>query len=187
MEQQIAHEQDRVDGSLLAPGERPSLFPSWYAVSVRPRYEKLVSRYLDQRGLHHFLPTFRTVRRWKDRRKELNMVLFPGYVFVNIDALDHVGVLQAPGVLRFMTFQGHLAALPTSEIRALALSYSAGLHPQPHPYLRAGAKVRVTRGPLSGAEGVVIRRKERFRLVLSIHLIMRSVMLDIDEADVEAL
>ncbi|MGB9071636.1 MAG: UpxY family transcription antiterminator [Terriglobales bacterium] len=163
----------------LLPVER------WYAVSVRPRHERLVTRHLEHQGLNYFLPVYRSVRRWKDRRKELDMVLFPGYVFVNLNLRDRLDVLRAPGVLRFVTFQGQPAAVPDSEIRALESSMFAGLRPQPHPYLRQGRKVRVKRGPLVDAEGIMIRRKEGFRLVLSIELIMRSVMLEVDEADVE--
>lgn len=165
----------------LLPVER------WFAVSVRPRYEKLATRHLERLGVNCFLPVYRSVRRWKDRRKELDMALFPGYVFVNMNARDRLGVLRAPGVLRFVTFQGQPAAVPDSEIRALESSAFAGLRPQPHPYLRQGKKVRVKSGPLVDVEGIMIRRKEGFRLVLSIELISRSVMLEVDEADVEPL
>ena len=159
----------------------------WYAVSVRPRHEKFVARHLECRGLNYFLPVYRSVRCWKDRRKELDVSLFPGYVFVNLNLRDRLGVLRAPGVVQFVLFQGQPAAIPESEIRALESSQSAGLELQPHPYLRQGARVRVKRGPLMGAEGIMIRRKQRFRLVLSIDLIKRSVMFEVDEADVEPL
>ena len=115
------------------------------------------------------------------------MALFPGYVFVNLNARDRLGVLRAPGVLRFVTFQGQPAAVPESEIRALESSLSAGLRPQPHPYLRQGKRVRVKSGPLMDTEGIMVRRKEGFRLVLSVDLVMRSVMLEVDEGDVEPL
>jgi len=174
-------------GEALAPTEKPLGVERWYAVAVRPRHEKVVTRHLEHQGVNCFLPLYRSVRRWKDRRKELDMALFPGYVFVNLDLRGRLGVLRAPGVVRFVTFQGQPAAVPDSEIHALESSLSAGLRPQPHPYLRQGRKVRVKRGPLVGAEGIMIRRKERFRLVLSIDLIMRSVMLEVDEADVEPL
>jgi transcription elongation factor/antiterminator RfaH len=176
-----------VPGEALASTEKLLPVERWYAVSVRPRHEKLVARHLEHQGLNCFLPVYRSVRRWKDRRKELDMALFPGYVFVNLNARDRSGVLRAPGVLRFVTFQGQPAAVPDSEIRALESSMSAGLRPQPHPYLHKGRRVRVKRGPLVGAEGIMIRRKDRFRLVLSIDLIMRSVMFEVDEADVEPL
>jgi transcription antitermination factor NusG len=168
-------------------GNGPLLVERWYAISVRPRHEKLVKHHLECKGLTCFLPVYRSVRRWKDRRKELDMVLFHGYVFVCLNGGDRLSVLRAPGVLRFVTFQGQPAALPESEIRALRTSMSADLRPRPHPYLCRGRKVRVRGGPLLDAEGIMIRRKEGFRLVLSIELIMRSVMLEIDEADVEAL
>jgi len=178
-----------VAGEDSAASEKLAALDRWYAVSVRPRHEKVVTRHLDHQGLHCFLPVYRSVRRWKDRRKELDMALFPGYVFVNLNLnlRDRLGVLQAPGVLQFVTFQGQPAAVPDSDIRALESGLSAGLRPQPHPYLCQGRRVRVKRGPLVGAEGIMIRRKERFRLVLSIDLIMRSVMLEVDEADVEPL
>ena len=102
-----------------------------------------------------------------------------------MEAHARLGVLTAPGVMHFVTFQGRLAAIEDSEIRSLELGVAGGTGVQPHPYLREGRKVRVKRGPLMGAEGIVIRRKERFRLVLSIHLIMRSVMFEVDESEVE--
>ncbi|HLM81874.1 MAG TPA: UpxY family transcription antiterminator [Terriglobales bacterium] len=174
-----------IPGEALFFAER--LLPSmkWYAVSVRSRHEKLVTRHLEHQGLNHFLPVYRSVRRWKDRRQELDMALFPGYVFVNLNLRDRLRVLRAPGAVQFVTFQGQPAAIPDSEIRALESSLSAGLRLQPHPYLHQGARVRLKRGPLVGAEGIMIRRKERFRLVLSIDLIMRSVVFEVDEADVE--
>src|SRR6202050_1743950 len=167
--------------------ERPLPVQRWYAVSVRPRHENVVTRHLEHQGLNYFLPVYRSVRRWKDRRKELDMALFPGYVFGSLNLRDRLGVLRAPGVVQFVSFQGQPVALPDSEIRALESGLSAGLRPQPHPYLRQGKKVRVKSGPLVDAEGIMIRRKEGFRLVLSIDLLMRSVMLEVDEADVEPL
>ena len=176
-----------VPGDTLVSTEDILPIERWYAVSVRPRHEKLVTRHLEYQGLNYFLPVYRSVRRWKDRRKELDMALFPGYVFVNLNLRYRLGVLQAPGVVQFVTFQGQPAAVRDSEIRALESGMSAGLRPQPHPYLHQGRRVRIKRGPLVGAEGILIRRKERFRLVLSVDLIMRSVMFEVDEADVEPL
>jgi transcription antitermination factor NusG len=175
--------------AVLSGSRSEELLPvhHWYAVSVRPRHENVVTRHLENQGFNHFLPVYRSVRRWKDRRKELDMALFPGYVFVNLNLRDRLGVLRAPGVVQFVTFQGQPAAVPDCEIRALESSVSAGLGLQPHPYLRQGKKVRVKSGPLLNAEGIMIRRKEGFRLVLSIDLLMRSVMLEVDEADVEPL
>jgi transcription antitermination factor NusG len=165
----------------------PLTFEHWFAVSVRLRYERLVSRHLEQRGVNYLLPIYRSMRRWKDRRKQVETALFPGYIFVNIDSGMRSSVLTAPGVLRFVMFQGQPAPVADSDVRALEKSMTTGLGAQPHPYLRDGRRVRVKSGPLVGAEGIVIRRKERFRLVLSIDLIMRSVVVEVDESDVEPL
>jgi hypothetical protein len=86
-------------------------------------YEKLVTRHLEHQGLNHFLPVYRSVRRWKDRRKELDMALFPGYVFVKLKLGDRLRVLRAPGAVQFVTFRGQPAAIPDSEIRALESSH----------------------------------------------------------------
>ena len=156
----------------------------WYAVTVCPRHEKAVTAQLESRGMRCFLPVYRSIRKWKDRRKELDLALFPGYVFVNLNLRHRSTVLQARGVVRFVTFQGHPAPVQDTELQSLALGLKAGLRAEPHPYLRRGRRVRVVRGPLVNTEGILVRRKERFRLVLSVDLIMQSVMLEVDEADV---
>ncbi len=170
---------------LPAVAPRSTLAEQWYAVCVYPRHEKAVKSYLNRRGVNSFLPLYRSVRRWKDRQKELELVLFPGYVFVNLDVHDRLKVLESPSVVRFVTFQGRPASINENEVQSLAAGLEAGVKAEPHPYIREGKRVRVVRGPLAGMEGMMKRRKDRYRLVLSIDLIMRSVMLEVDEADVE--
>jgi transcription antitermination factor NusG len=179
-----------ITGGRVTPGEISSMtehlaLERWYALSVRVRHEKLVTRHLQYEGIHYFLPLYRSVRRWKDRRKELDLALFPGYLFVKVKRGDRMAVLRAPGVRQFVTAQGQPAVVAEAEIRALESSFAAGLNLHPHPYLCHGRRVRVTRGALIGTEGIMVRRKEGFRLVLSIALITRSVLLEVDEADVE--
>jgi len=166
-------------------GSREGQRADWYALYTCPRHEKRVAKQIDERRIPAFLPVYRTVRRWKDRRKELDLVLFPGYVFVQMTMRHRLQVLQLPGVVRLVTFNGRPAALPADEIDALRNRLSGFPGVQPHPYLRVGRKVRVRSGPLQGLEGILVRRKERCRIVLSINLIMRSVAVEVDEADVE--
>lgn len=136
--------------------------------------------------MQHFLPLYASVRRWKDRRVELDLPLFPGYVFVRMALGDRLRVQQVPGVARLVVFDGMPAPLPEQEIDALRASLATGVRAEPHPFLRAGQRVRVKRGVLAGMEGVLLRRKGSLRLVISIELIQRSVAVDADEADVEA-
>lgn len=159
----------------------------WYAACIRPRHEKSVARQLEERHIDHFLPLYRAVRRWKDRRKVLALALFPGYLFVHFNWKGKLDVLQLPGVLRFVTFNGSPAPLPASELDALRRGLCEGIYAESHPYLRAGRRVVVRHGPLAGAQGVLVRRKEHLRIVISIEAIMRSVAVEIDEADVRPL
>ena len=171
-------------GISIVPDGTP-LQVRWYATYVCSRHEKQVLSQLQERNVNCFLPLYRSVRRWKDRRKELELVLFPGYVFVRIDLKERLRVLQLPSVVRFVSFNGQPAALPDAEIEILTRGLASGIRAEPHPYLRVGQRVQIRYGPLAGAEGILLRRKDKLRVVLSIDLIMRSVAVEVDEADVE--
>src|SRR5579885_3530841 len=84
----------------------PASARAWYAAYTCSRHEKRIAQQLDERGISHFLPLYHSVRRWKDRKKELELVLFPGYVFVQLDLANRLQVLQLPGVVRFVSFNG---------------------------------------------------------------------------------
>lgn len=159
--------------------------PEWYAVYANVRHEKRVKEFLDARMLACYLPTYRSVRRWQDRRKEVELPLFPGYLFVKIAYRSRMQVLTAPGVVHIVSFDGKPAPICEDEIEILRQTLSRGKKCEPHPYLKVGRRVRVRSGPLSGVEGTLVRRKEGYRLIISIELIMRSVATEIDEADVE--
>jgi transcription antitermination factor NusG len=116
----------------------------------------------------------------------MDLVLFPGYIFVRIALENRLQVLNLPGALRFVSFNGQPAALPAEEIEALQRRLSGDVRIEPHPYLRKGRRVRVRSGAMQGLEGIVVRRKDRCRIIFSIDLIMRSVAVELDEADLEA-
>ena len=116
---------------------------------------------------------------------KLQLPLFPGYVFVRLPLRDRLKVLQVPGVARLVGFNGQPAALPDKEIEALRAGLGAQLRAEPHPYLTVGRRVRVKRGPLEGAEGILIRKKNAYRVVLSLDLIQRSASVEVDASDLE--
>src|SRR6266566_8789955 len=152
---------------------------AWYAAYTRARHEKHVSRQLQDRAIESFLPTYRSVRRWKDRRKEIELPLFPGYVFVRLASDDRIRVLQIPGVVRFVSFSGKPARLENGEIESLRNGVVNGIQAEPHPFLKVGQRVRVKHGPLAGTEGILLRKKDRLRLVISLDLIMRSIAAEV--------
>jgi len=162
-----------------------ALEPRWYAAYTCAHHEKRVREHLEQQSVESFLPMYETVHRWKDRRIRLRLPLFPGYLFVRMSMVDRLRVLHVPGVVRLVGFNGHPSALPDEEIDVLKEALVCGVRAEPHPFLTVGRRVQVKHGPFKGRQGILLRRKGNLRLVLSIDLIMRSVVIDVDAADVE--
>jgi len=156
----------------------------WYAVYTCANHEKRVAAELGAREVDHFLPLYRSARRWKDRRVQLELPLFPGYVFVRLALCDRLRVVEIRSVVRLVGFGGSPTALSDAEIDVMRSGLSHGLRIEPHPYLTIGQRVRLTTGPFAGLEGVLKRKKNGLRFVVSLELIERSIAIDIDAADV---
>jgi transcription antitermination factor NusG len=173
--------------SLLSAGERATSCSEfrWYAAHVRANHERRVAEQLAQRSVEFILPLYESVRQWKDRRIKLQLPLFPGYVLVRIELNGRLRVLQVPGVARFVGFNGQPAPLQDAEIDVLRGKLNGPVRAEPHPFLQIGRRVRVKRGPLEGFEGFLVRQKQKYRVVLSIDTIMRSIAAEVDLADVE--
>jgi transcription antitermination factor NusG len=169
----------------LSTREAPS--DPWYVTYTSPRHEKHVARQLEERGISSFLPLYKSTRRWKDRKKELELPLFPSYVFAQIQLERRVDLLRIPGVVSLVSFQGRPVPASLAEIETLQRGMGGSSVLRPHPYLKVGRKVRVQHGPMTGLEGIFVRWKDRVRIVVSITLIQRSVAVEVDEADVETI
>ena len=159
--------------------------PFWYAAYTSANHEKKAAAEISRRGVESFLPLYRAIRRWSDRRVELELPLFPGYVFVHLALRERLKVLQVPGVAKLVGYGGLPAALPDEQVNALRAGLVGQTLAEPHPYLVVGRGVLIVRGPLRGAKGILVRKKSVYRIVLSLDLIMRSVAVEVDAADVE--
>jgi transcription antitermination factor NusG len=159
--------------------------PRWYAAYTRSRHEKSVADILQRKQVETFLPLYETVRRWKNGDHRIQLPLFPGYAFVRIALRDRLHVLKVPGVARLVGFDGTPAPLDDEDIERLRGALSAGLRAAPHPYLTVGRRVRITAGPLAGREGILVRRKGAAHVVLSIDLIQRSILVDVEANSLE--
>jgi transcription antitermination factor NusG len=157
----------------------------WYAAHTSANHEKRVAEQLKLRLVDHFLPLYSSVRQWKDRQVQLELPLFAGYVFVRLALRDRLQVLEVPGAARLVGFSGSPVALPDEEIAALRRSVGCGVHAAPHPYLTVGRRVRILAGPLAGQEGILLRGKGNWRVVLSVQLIQRSIAVEVDTASLE--
>ena len=160
--------------------------PQWYAVYTCANHEKRVAAELQARAVENFLPLYPSVRRWKDRRVRLDFPLFPGYVFIHLALQNRLRVLEIPSVVRLVGFNGQPAALPNEEMEILRSGLRQNLLAEPHPLLTVGRRVRITGGPFAGLEGVLKRKKSGLRVVVTLELIQRSVAVDVDAADVQA-
>lgn len=152
---------------------------AWYALYTRHQHEKIAAESLSSRGFEVFLPLYEEIRKWSDRRKKLQLPLFPCYVFVRSTMDRRVDILVTSGVRGFVSFDGNPAPIPHSEMADLRRVVEAA-RVKPHPFLRYGDWVRVKSGPFEGLEGFLVRRKSEARLVLSVEMLEKSVAMEID-------
>src|SRR5688572_27123664 len=154
----------------------------WYALKVRPRFERSVVTHLRSRGYDPFLPTCVAKRQWSDRVKSLELPLFPGYLFCQFDLNSRLPILTTPGVNFIVGVGKAPQPIERQEIEAIRTIIGSGLHYEPFPYLTVGQRVRVEQGALVGLVGLVIDVKNSSRLIISINLLMRSVFTEIDRS-----
>ena len=158
-------------------------FP-WFAVWTRSRAEKAVHQQLERKGLEVFLPTITRWSRWKDRKKQIDWPLFPGYCFARFDERESLKVLSCAGVATIVSFDGKLAPIPDEELDGIRRLITSGLQYDPCPLIKEGDLVEVIHGPLRGVKGRLVRKGAHARLVLSVDMISRAVAVTVDAADI---
>jgi transcriptional antiterminator NusG len=159
--------------------------PAWYAIWTRSRHEQVVREQLERKGLEAFLPTITKWSRWKDRKKQIEWPLFPGYCFARFDGRDRLPVLKCTGVVNIVSFDGEIVAIPEHEIESIRRLVESDLQFDPCPLIREGMMVEVTHGPLKGVYGRLVRKGAHARLILSVDLIGQAVSVEVDAADVK--
>jgi transcription antitermination factor NusG len=159
----------------------------WYAVRTRSKFEVKVRTRLFDKGVDCYLPVLHETHRWKDRNKEIEVPVFPGYLFTRlVDSSEaRLAVLRTEGVVNILGQGERIEPVPEEEIESLRRLLAAKPRCLAHPFLQEGAWVRVKRGVLKNLEGLLVRVKNQTRLVLSITLLSQSVSTEIDAKDVE--
>ena len=157
----------------------------WYALQTKARHEKAVSNYLRMQGVEEFLPLYKSRREWSDRVRVVELPLFGGYVFCRLDPKSMVSVLNVPGVIHLLGYGAEPVPVPDGEISAIRRLLESELPATPCPYLKVGALVRIRSGAMQGLEGRLERVRNSCRLVLSVHLLQRSIALEVDPESVE--
>ena len=165
-----------VEGSSSAQGAGHK----WFALGVTSRHEKIVSQLLRHKGYDTFLPCYVRRHQYGRRTREFELPLFPGYLFCRLDPAARLPILTTPGVLRLIGAGRVPVAVEDDEILSLQKAVDAGVSMMPYPFWQTGQKGRVSFGPLAGIEGIVMNARHPVRLVLSVGLLQRSVLLEID-------
>lgn len=154
---------------------------AWFALTVKPRHEKVAAQDLRSKGLEDFLPLYHARRCWSDRVKSVELPLFPGYLFCRFESYkDRLKVLSTTSVISIISFGEELAPVEEAEIAAIQSLLRSGLPVEPWPFLRVGEPVRVESGPLTGLQGILSREKNVSRVVINVELLQRSVAVEID-------
>ena len=158
---------------------------SWYALYTRHQHEKMVDQVLTNKGFNTFLPLYATIHNWKDRTKALTLPLFPCYVFLKGGIDRRLHILTTPGIYGLVSSAGQPAVIPDTEIEAIRRVVESGAHVEAHPYLKCGNWVRVKCGPLTGIEGILVRKKNISRLVLSVEILGTAAAIEVAAFQVE--
>ena len=151
----------------------------WFALRVRSNCEKIVASSLKGKGYAQFLPLYRRSQR-SGPAKQIELPLFPGYVFSAFDVNHRLPILTIPGVVRVVGIGHTPAAIDREELLAIKRFVASGIAVEPWPFLKTGDFVLIDRGALSGLEGVLVQIKNGHRLVVSLSLLQRSVAVEID-------
>lgn len=153
---------------------------SWYAVHIKTNFEKVAATILQGKNLEVYLPSYRRPSRWSDRVKDVDCPLFPGYVFCRFDVNHRLPVLTTTGVLSVVGAGRTPASISDEELSAVRMIVESGLAASPWPFLRVGQRVVIRKGPLAGMEGILLGQRNKYRIVVSISLLQRSIAAEID-------
>jgi transcription antitermination factor NusG len=159
--------------------------PLWHAIYTRYQHEQIVALHLASRGFNVYFPRHAVVRQWRDRTKHLLQPLFPSYVFVQGGLDRQTQMLSAPGVFAIVGWGGRPASIPRAELDRVLRMVQGPLACEPHVFLRDGERIRMREGPLKGIEGILVRKKNVHRLVISLAILGRSAAVEVDLSSIE--
>lgn len=159
----------------------------WFALKVRVRGEPQVARMLRGRDYECLLPTYPDRRRYTDRLARVDIALFPGYMFCRFDPLRKLPILTTPGVEHIVSLARTPQPVPLAEIDAIQQLMESGALSKPWPYLKVGQQVRIAQGSLAGIEGLLVQERGKDRLIVSVHLLQRSVAVEVDRDSIRPL
>jgi transcription antitermination factor NusG len=158
---------------------------AWYAAYTKHQHEKSAQHILALKGFEVLLPLYRATHRWKDRNKEVQLPVFPCYLFLRANLERKTDILRTPGVFGLVESAGQATEVPDTDMDMVRRIASGAVKVEPHAYLKNGDYVRVTRGPLADVEGILVRVKNQYRVVLAVEMLQKAVAIEVDLSVVE--
>jgi len=177
-----------VNQVLSGEGNPDSSGSLWFAVQTWPRYEKKAAVELERKQLEVFLPLVASEHQWSDRRRVVELPLFPTYLFVRAPETfaSRIAVVRTSGVINFVGARNVGTPIPQSEIESVRTLLKRGIEFENHPYLKIGQRVRIREGSLDGVEGILVAKNNDLSLVVSILIIQRSLSIRVAGYRIEA-
>jgi transcription antitermination factor NusG len=152
---------------------------AWFALVIHQYKREQCEQMISRMGYEYFSPCLQTIKIWSDRRKRVDVPLFPGYIFCRFNPQKRLALLQIPGVLGIVSSGKQFLEVDANEIEAIRIAMASQLPVEPYPFFTPGQKVKVTQGPLRGVKGVLVRVKAETRLILSVAILNRSVSVEV--------
>ncbi len=155
----------------------------WYVLYVRSRHEKKVEDLLKENHLESFLPMVTTVRKWSDRRKIIEVPLFPSYVFVKINSsMDFHKALSMNGACTFIKFGNEFARVTEEEILKIKLCIGSDELTDiktSSKLFKVGETRMINSGSLSGIECEVLKVNNTNKIVVRINSLQQNIIASI--------
>jgi transcription antitermination factor NusG len=170
-----------------SPASSKTTYFPWFGVRTRSNHEKLTANALSGKGFDQYLPTYKSRKRWSDRIVETDRPLFPGYVFCRFDPKVRLPILTTAGVVAVVGFGNEPAPIDDDQIEAVQAVLRSGLNAEPCSYLSEGQRIRVKLGSLAGLEGLLLRKKSEWRMIVSVAMLQRAISVEIDRDWIEAI
>lgn len=164
-----------------SPGER-----EWFAVRVKPQHERTVAYALGRLGFERYVPLCRTMRRWAEGFKELDVPIFAGFVFCRMRREEVTAIAAMPAVYNVVGHGPQPVPISEAELQVVKRIESSGLPVSPWPFLRQGQIVEIASGPLSGVKGMLASTMKSWHVVINVELLDRSIAVAVDRADLKA-
>ena len=176
-----------IQASELVSAPLPPQIP-WRVINVKPHHEQSVAQFLKEQGYELYLPTYRSVRKWHDRKVTLDLPLFPSYAFLRFNIAERARILATSGVRSILSFSREPAEVSEEEISTIRQLLASGLPVAPALVpLQIGRKIKITDGPLTGVEGILQKFKGVCELIVVAEILRRAVKVTIDREWVEGI